>query len=108
MVGIVALIGIFVVGPLVGTHQSLELIPIAAIGATTALFWRPVQALTRRWEQNSPPTDVSGIERRLTAIETQLEESLREQSRLEETVRWQEQLLHRTMGQPANGPSSRV
>jgi len=94
---VVALVCIFVAAPLAMSSHAGELIPMAAIGAATAIFWRPVQAWSRRFEGGEQHLSDTTTTRRLAALEHQVEAMRHEQTRLRETVHWQEQLLHQSV-----------
>ncbi|GEM_PF-6061865 len=80
-----------------GMGHAYVLLGLAAIGALTALLWRPVQVWANRLEQRP----VSGeLERQVTLLRSQVELLSKQQSQLQDTVRWQEQLLSRSLSNP--------
>ena len=79
--------------PLVATGQSWELVPLGAIGALLALFWRPIQVWVGRLEHDAPAASSGGTVERLELLEEELRAVRQEQRQLQEVVRWQEQLL---------------
>lgn len=92
---------LLVVPPLFVTGQSWELIPLAAIGMLTALFWRPIQLWAGRMEHDAAaPPNQAALDRRVTLLEQELASMAREQRQLHDVIHWQEQLL-RHGGTPA-------
>lgn len=92
---------LLVVPPLFATGQSWELVPLAAIGALTALFWRPIQLWAGRMEHDAAaPPSQPALDRRVTLLEQELASMAREQRQLHDVIHWQEQLL-RQGGAPA-------
>src|SRR5690348_1270988 len=92
---------LLVAPPLFVTGQSWELIPLAAIGMLTALFWRPIQLWAGRMEHDAAaPPSQTALDRRVALLEHELASMAREQRQLHDVIHWQEQLL-RQAGAPA-------
>lgn len=89
--GIVALVLIFLVAPLIGTHSAWALIPLAVIGGIVALAWRYLPP-PQRDAGTLQTADVQDLERRIAALEAQVRQVIRDHDNLEEVVRWQERL----------------
>jgi TolA-binding protein len=92
----VAIVAAVVVLPLAATGQTWELIPLAFIAALLLLFWRPV----RRWTEQpdaEPAPNAAGLTQQMAQLQREVERMALEHRRLAEIVRWQEQLLQRTL-----------
>ena len=97
---------IFSAGVVAGTGHPWFLIPVAVGGGAAWLFWgvgashgrsRSVAERESRPEQLPVSTRSDG---RLELLETEVEMMRKEQSKLREALRWQEELLHQTTQEP--------
>jgi hypothetical protein len=102
-VGIAALVCIFVAAPLVGTGHALDLILLAAVAMVGVVAWRPLQAWAARLEAGPAPND-GMLEQRLQRLEALVDAMSKQQMQLQETVRWQAQLLEHASAAPVTPP----
>jgi len=94
IVGIVALLCIFVGAPMVGTGTSFALVALIAVLAAAGIGWRAVQAWTGRL-QAQPLPEAAALQAQLQHMEALVDALAKGQAQLQETVRWQGQLLQR-------------
>lgn len=100
IVGIVALFCIFIGAPLAGTGHGVDLIAIAVVAILGFVFWRPLQAWAARLEAGQAPVNTAAFEQRLQHLEALLDAMSKQQMQLQETVRWQAQLLEHSKATP--------
>ena len=93
VLGVVALIMVFVVQPLV--QHPWALVALAAIGAITLLL----RTYVLIGGQGAPRSE-RALEGRLVALEEEIKVLDVQQRRLQETVAWQAKLLQQTESQP--------
>ena len=81
----------------VAVANAALLIPLAGILGGTALAWR-VLGVWGGARASPTPTDSAGLDQRLQLLADEVEALRTEQTRLQTTLRWQEQLLDRLAG----------
>ena len=78
--------GALVVPPLFLTGQTWEIIPLAAIVALTALFWRPVQVWSKQPAKEAPQSDNARLGELVAALQIEVCALAREQRSLRERM----------------------
>ena len=101
--GLVALVLIFLVAPSIAFHSAWVLIPLAVIVGVFTLLWRLAPSSESRFSTLEAPA-VIDLNRRVAALESQLQRMNRDHDQLEEMVRWQERLLQQSVERPATPP----
>lgn len=95
LVGIVALFCIFIGAPLAGTGHVFTLLAFVVVAGLGALLWRPIQAWSAQLEARAANPDAA-LEQRVQQLQGLVEAMGKQQEQLQETIRWQTQLLQRS------------
>jgi hypothetical protein len=96
LVTIAALFCIFVGAPLAGTGHVLTLLAFVVVAGLGALLWRPIQAWSAQLEARAANPDAAALEQRVQQLQSLVEALAKQQEQVQETVRWQAQLLQRS------------